>query len=156
MATHLRSWIAWLSGALLFLGYVWLVHLEIGPESDSCYQPLRTACPSGPCRSYTQSLTELEEFAATPACYFARTGRCGNLRFTSLGNGFVGRTEYFEGEQLVAIRSFFDDLGDNPECRAWTHYGRRVECQPQVSVQHCRRFPSELAGEDAAPPTARP
>jgi len=126
--------------AAFAIGYSRVVPAPPRQIASDCFHPLSRGSGRATVRTYAQALAEAKQYGQSGRCLLANSGRCGELRFTETGNGFVSRTEYFAGEQLVAMRAFTDDIGPDPECRAWTHYGQRVSCTEHVVERYCHRF----------------
>ena len=110
-----------------------------GRVLQSCYEPLASSYTS-PDRTYSTALAEAQRLGESGQCFIADSGRCGALRFVRVGDGFVLNEEYFDGERLVAVRAETDDLGNNPECLGWTHYGERLTCRIELVAKYCKRM----------------
>jgi len=75
---------------------------------------------------------------AAMGCVIAEVGTCGDLRFTSISDGFVSETEYFNAAgHLVAARRTTDVFFRGRECPNWKHFGNRLSCVEVVTTDYC-------------------
>jgi hypothetical protein len=98
-------------------------------------RPLDAYCGGAQCPGYAASAAEAAAAPNQPhpwrSCFRAVVGTCGDLRFTDVGSGLVGRAEYFNAAgELVAARSFSDDGG-------YRYFGRQLSCVEIVTTDYC-------------------
>lgn len=111
------------------------------PLDGSCFKPLTSYCGDArPCPTYSARVDYAQEFGSSGACLQALIGKCDELRYVRLSDGFVSSKEYFDSAgSLVALRGTTDVMSQNATCPNWTHYGPRVTCAEVVTMNYCER-----------------
>jgi hypothetical protein len=112
------------------------VMVELRESGRRRVRPLDAYCNGAQCPNYAASAAEAAAEPQEPngllGCFRAVVGRCGDLRFTEIGDGFVGRTEYFNAAgELVAAHSLSDVGG-------YTYFGRQLSCFEIVTTDYCK------------------
>lgn len=110
-------------------------------STAGCDQPLATYCSSpSRCPSYEESVASVRAYAASPGCFSAAIGTCGEFRYTRHSDGYVGATLYFNADGIVvAVVTTTDAINPGSACPGYTHYGPRLACTPVVEDKLCPR-----------------
>jgi hypothetical protein len=107
---------------------------------EECFLPLEMYCRNRRCQSYTVSAAETRRYGSSNSCLVAAIGTCDGLRFTTTGDGFASRTEYFDrAGKLVAARTTTDVVFPFSACPGWTHFGQPLACSESTTLNYCAK-----------------
>jgi hypothetical protein len=113
------------------------------PSTEVCDYPLGALCSTWVgCPSYEERVASTRGYGASPECFGADIGVCGEFRYTTNSHAFGGTTLYFDASgKLVAAVWMTDAIRLESACPGRTYYGPRLACTLVPVERLCKAWP---------------
>ncbi len=110
-------------------------------STAQCWKSLTAFCRDRPCPDFGATVARIK-CSTVLSRTTAYVGTCGNFRYVDWGNSAHSVWAYFDATgKLIATHVATDVFTSNVECPNWTHYGPRIECEPQIVRDLCQPGP---------------